>query len=703
MPYRFPLALAVAVLLAVPCSAQWEFIGPAQTQITGYASDATTRYLATTEGIFERALTDERWAEITDNLPDRRIESLVQSANGLFVNLGSDGFWHRTGGAWVKRVANGAVAAQGTVLYGFLNGDVWTSTDDGASWQKTATQPTESNSDPKAIAVLGDDVFVVDGAATFRTSDGGATWTQTPLTLGAVSLLADPAKDAVYAVTVVGGGKGLFRSTDRGGSWTRIYDPGLFANVGAVAVSGDVILLTVGAAFVRSDDSGATFDAPVDNLPVPSTFSRAPVSLYGDPNGFYLTLALGTYTSADGQSWDGFSDGLTATNDVEQAVNHRGTLFAVTGDAIAHTAPADLEWEPYCMVIPDVDACYNGALLSGVAQTDEFLYVFFGNANLRSRDGGATFERTSGLLPGSSVPNPGPRFAGSGDRVYAMSRSGLYAMTDADGAEWTQVLDVDYSNTDVGLGVVTVSGSTILVNSASNTYVTTDGGTTWVMSPIRNANGTIQGDRVWLSPEAYTDDGGATVVELTEGAVPATTDIHAVRDALVVGGRTGIHLSLDDGATWEDITGNFPSGDKPQFEASYLFHDADYLYASLKYNVGSNVDQGGGLWRRTLGGLGLGSTADEPAGTAAGLRLDAPRPNPTGGVASVSFTLATPTRLTLGVYDLLGRRVAEVADGAFPAGPHALDVDARGLAPGLYLVRLQTPTEAATQRLVVVR
>lgn len=42
---------------------------------------------------------------------------------------------------------------------------------------------------------------------------------------------------------------------------------------------------------------------------------------------------------------------------------------------------------------------------------------------------------------------------------------------------------------------------------------------------------------------------------------------------------------------------------------------------------------------------------------------------------------------TVEAFDLLGRRVASLADGAYEAGRHAAVLDGRGLASGVYVVR----------------
>ena len=99
---------------------------------------------------------------------------------------------------------------------------------------------------------------------------------------------------------------------------------------------------------------------------------------------------------------------------------------------------------------------------------------------------------------------------------------------------------------------------------------------------------------------------------------------------------------------------------------------------------------------------------NEPVGTggaapAAALRLDAPVPNPAAASARVAFALgaAGPARLSL--HDALGREVARVVDGSRAAGAHQAALDLRGLAPGVYVVRLLAPGGAETVPLTVVR
>lgn len=87
---------------------------------------------------------------------------------------------------------------------------------------------------------------------------------------------------------------------------------------------------------------------------------------------------------------------------------------------------------------------------------------------------------------------------------------------------------------------------------------------------------------------------------------------------------------------------------------------------------------------------------------AGGLALAA-QPNPARGTVALSFALNAEADVRLALHDALGREVRVLAEGVRPAGPHTVRVDVAGLAPGVYVARLATPTGATTQRLTVVR
>ncbi len=78
-------------------------------------------------------------------------------------------------------------------------------------------------------------------------------------------------------------------------------------------------------------------------------------------------------------------------------------------------------------------------------------------------------------------------------------------------------------------------------------------------------------------------------------------------------------------------------------------------------------------------------------------------PNPFRQRTALSFTLLTPDRVRLAVYDVLGREVAVLADGTLDAGSHEATFDAAGLPSGVYLWRLEAGAEVQAGRLTLLR
>ncbi len=104
------------------------------------------------------------------------------------------------------------------------------------------------------------------------------------------------------------------------------------------------------------------------------------------------------------------------------------------------------------------------------------------------------------------------------------------------------------------------------------------------------------------------------------------------------------------------------------------------------------------------GGLGAPSTAlDVPPGTAGGLELGAPHPNPTSRAMTVAFTLPGGGPATIDLVDVAGRLLERHEVGGMGAGSHTLALGGGSrLAAGLYFVRLTRGGKTLTARAAVV-
>ena len=110
-----------------------------------------------------------------------------------------------------------------------------------------------------------------------------------------------------------------------------------------------------------------------------------------------------------------------------------------------------------------------------------------------------------------------------------------------------------------------------------------------------------------------------------------------------------------------------------------------------------------GMHGRELWALSPIPLANESTATPQSVQLHAPHPNPAQDGATVTFNISEAVPVRVEVLDVLGRRVALLADGPVAAGEHTLRWEAGALPSGLYLVRLTAGNAVQTQRLTLVR
>lgn len=83
--------------------------------------------------------------------------------------------------------------------------------------------------------------------------------------------------------------------------------------------------------------------------------------------------------------------------------------------------------------------------------------------------------------------------------------------------------------------------------------------------------------------------------------------------------------------------------------------------------------------------------------------LDPAYPNPFNPTTRIAFGLPESGPVRLQVFDMLGRRVATLADGVMAPGRHEVTFHASGLPSGTYLYRLETAARVTTRTMVLVK
>ena len=78
-------------------------------------------------------------------------------------------------------------------------------------------------------------------------------------------------------------------------------------------------------------------------------------------------------------------------------------------------------------------------------------------------------------------------------------------------------------------------------------------------------------------------------------------------------------------------------------------------------------------------------------------------PNPFNAQTVFTYLLAEPGYIEISVYNILGQKVATIADGEKPAGQHSLTWNADLLPSGIYFARLKTEQDSRTIKLLLLK
>lgn len=77
-------------------------------------------------------------------------------------------------------------------------------------------------------------------------------------------------------------------------------------------------------------------------------------------------------------------------------------------------------------------------------------------------------------------------------------------------------------------------------------------------------------------------------------------------------------------------------------------------------------------------------------------------PNPFFGTTNITFDIPVAEQVVINVFDLTGRKVAEVVNEHYSAGSHTVRFDGNGLASGMYVYQLRAGNMVQTKRFTVV-
>lgn len=160
-------------------------------------------------------------------------------------------------------------------------------------------------------------------------------------------------------------------------------------------------------------------------------------------------------------------------------------------------------------------------------------------------------------------------------------------------------------------------------------------------------------------------------------------------------GETGAELWMYDPATDEvALAADLAPGSASSSPYWIVPYDSA-LYVATR---NSEAETDGALWRVEH----APPTSSNEPDSARSFALHPPVPNPARGAVTLSFTLPSPANVHIEAFDVLGRRVARLAEGPHAAGEHRVAWGDR-LPSGVYVVRLRAGEHVQTRRVTLLR
>jgi photosystem II stability/assembly factor-like uncharacterized protein len=572
----------------------------------------------------------------------------------------------------------------------------------------------------------------------YRSYDGGDTWTEltsglpSGSTEGRIGLsLCASNPNVIYAIydDPTTYSAMVYKSSDGGDSWTRTNDgdiAGIHSSFGwyfgqiRVDPGNADRVFALGVPFYRSQNGGSSWaqvgsSNHVDHHAMafdPSDYTRI---FEGNDGGVY-------YSTNSGTSWTKLYD--QHTNQfyaIEIDYLNPQRLYGGTQDngTLRTTTGGTDDWEAifggdgfYCVVDPT---------------NSDIIYVEYQYGNLyKSIDDADSWDSAMNGIGGSDRHNwMTPVVMDPSDHLtlyYGSHR--VYKTTD--GAGLWGAISGDLTNGAQGGGFGTITTIGLTASDPDVIYVGTDDSNVWV---------TTNGGGLWTDISGTLPNRWVTrvAVDPTDAATAYVT-FSGLRWNENIG---YVYATEDYGASWTDVTENLPGApvnvvviDPAQTSRLFVGTDVGCFYTDYPGTEWQMVGTGlppvpvddlkihnptrmlvAGTHGRSLMSFDLTALPDLSAVRTherhVVTRLSN-HPNPFTSTTTISYALSRPSRVSLGIYDLAGRKVRAVESGRRDAGEHQAHWDGRNdtgrrVASGIYFLRLETDRGSQTRRLNLIK
>ncbi|MBN2038110.1 MAG: hypothetical protein JW768_15320 [Chitinispirillaceae bacterium] len=643
-------------------------------------------------GVFRLSGDGATWTSCNYGLSPGRYSKIAVSGDTIYV--ASDDLFRSTdfGETWTDL---NAVTASYTNVYslGITGGMIiinlanmrdsvffttFISTDNGENWSKADSSLDIS---PSCFATSGSAILCGGSGGISRSVDNGQTW-DSVLDVSVNAIVS--AEKVVLAGTR---GNDIWRSTDNGLNWTKVYNCAGTGSVNDFAFFKNKVIAGSTFGTYCSYDTGKTWEE-VDSPPVA-------ISSFGF-NGSTLLAGTesGTFISTDnGESWSAINAGLAAGTIKSLAVCG-SNIIAGTTNGIYFSGNNGTDWSGSHPSIPILSlAVMKNKVFAGLGryplEFDEIARRYI------SRKGGVLcgtkYGTTWSYVESFGLPNEAiidlqasnhydlTCLAVQDSALFGVYHDSLYRSGDY-GTNWSSVMGTSTAVYAAGDNTLFAGGSNGIFRSADKganwTAVNTGLTHTNVRSIVSNASHVFAGTTgggVFRSGD-NGENWEACGSGLTDTAITA---LAVYGDALFAGTKSkGVFLSTDNGLHWTDVG----MGLSVFYPVTSFAVNNEVLFAGTF---------GTGLWQRPLSEM-LGTMKIRPQ------RIQYDRMQKatgmirsTGSTVAVEFTLPQPDKVTVALYDMAGRVVAFLFSKHLEAGAYCYSWSTRTFTRGCYVASVQ--------------
>jgi len=589
-------------------------------------------------------------------------------------NLGAT--WEQV--VFEQRSIGAITVDSGNTVIATAFGGVFRSEPDGSAWFWVQVAP---GVDLKAATSTHKAIYVAGGQRVFKSVDRGISWTElTPLPDDIEGIQAISVDDSgrIYI-----GSAGVYMSTDDGKSWNRTP---LAGRINALLTGRDGSQLAGANTYgmFRSTDGGETWTGV--GLPAVSILALAQDHSGTTFAGSAEFGALRTDGAFDSTTI--ISDGLTCTTINAISIGPDGTLRAATNSGIFASSNGGYPWNPIGM---------EGINVTSVAVNHDGV-VLVGSNDANTNGGAYRLEQSgkwrqiglwSNAVGRIAVDAEGSFIATTGPFPFSGGAFGVEKSIDA-GTSWTDITPSDWP--------LIAPISALMVGPEANLSILSYGfirssnnGQSWgfLTGPNQLANtllftsskmilaGSVQ-DGIYRSP-----DFGATWQQIGLSGKTVWALAENARGWIFAGTQDGLNISTDGGETWS-LLETEPNG---MAVTAIAIDPNGVLYAAAA---------DGNIYRST------GSTSSVPPTESQSISLSA-APNPARDRIDLRFVIPSAGFASAELIDATGSRCARVFDGFLPSGAHNISCDLSELPDGTYFLRIMAGNSSAVEPLIIAR